>query len=160
MIEKAKSSLIISAAELAEDGEFIERQALVRLEKSQQFKRAFYGGDGFRKEIVFDPSEKPINATIFIGRDGSQYAFSSHSSFSPSTATGGSEFLFCKVSALPESGQGSLKADEGVLVETVEVGGNKIGSIKSLSKDKFELDNSAAYASGLSFVSNAVIKAL
>lgn len=140
--------------ELGIIGEKMAQDVLRVLKGNLKFETAFYGGDEFRGEVIFDPSEKPVRSIIFIGGDGRRYALSSSGSFITKDETFYSRFCFGRVTDIPN--QRPLKIDKGIVVESVSVGKEIMGSVKFVFEDGVTADNQETIVNSKKFIEGFV----
>lgn len=133
-------------------GQGIEYSITNAVKINPQFEATLKGGDEYRKEVVFDPSEMAVKCIVFKGPDGKKYALSSNGEFAPKGVTEYSKFCFGNIINDPESK--SFKIDTGIVVEYLSVGEEILGSIKFIHKDNVTTNNQAALDNSVEFAGN------
>lgn len=151
MTEIARQT-IPDSGELGIEGRRIERSVVILLQSSPQFRKALYGGDEFRKKVIFDPSTEIAEEAIIFTSAGGKYALLSEGSFSPKDGTSSSKFCFARISTT--SNEEHMKIDEGVIIEYLSEGSTVVGSVAFLSKDKRETDTRAVLEKSKKFIAH------
>ncbi len=152
-MKEGLASTTPSSTELAIEGNVMGQRVFLVLKNNTRFTEALFGEE--QSEVVFDPfSNITEKATVFLSRDERRYAFFEEWSFDPSDKTGYSRFLLVVVSPMP--GSKRFKADEGVMVERVEISDEMTGSLKFLSDGKIETDNREALEGSKRFIEDSI----